>query len=315
MATAYTTTDTYNIVCDELLEPYNSGAAPGLSLGIVTLQNFLDLFGVVIEDFVNRTGLVWEIFTQQIQSGVPTYSLPEVVNEPKVAFVGGQYADHSTLADMDDWLYSWQSASGTPQFWYMDGLPPETVGVALPPNYDGAGYSIPSDPSAVPPFGVYGLFNGSTTGLYSGTLNVSGTAATVLTGAFDPNWNNYYPPPSITIAGVAYPIQSVTDPSDLILAITAGVQSGASWSVSIGNDGNLTVTGPKGLSSITYTLGQVIPVVPDSFCPALAYGILARIFSTDGEAKDLQRSYYCNARYLEYCNAAAAISGEMLANG
>ncbi len=228
MATTTTTTDIYNIVCDALMEPYTSGASPGLSLGIVTLSDFLDLFAVVLEDFVNRTGIVWLINTQRIASTTSLYTVPENLNAPKICLISGQYIEHSTLADLDDWLLSWQNQVGVPEYWWNDQLPPKTIGVAYTPNYTGAVVSS---------------------------------------------------------------------------------------STEISNDGNLTMLGPVGLSGNTYTLGQTIPVVPDSACFYLAYGVLARIFSTDGEAKDMQRSFYCQSRYTEGVNALAAISGEMLAVG
>ena len=315
MAQYTTTTDVYNLVADCLLEPYASGLYPGLSLGIVTLQEFLTLFGVVLEDFVNRTGLQWSIFTQQVNFNQSTYQFPEAINEPKVAFVGGQYVDHATLYDLDDWEYGWQGKMGVPDYWYSDGLPPKTIGVAANPNYSGASYTIPVGPSAPPPYGVNGLFNGATPGQYSGILVVSGTTGTWGSGAlFDLNWNNYYPLPTMTLNGTVYHLASVNSTTGVTFVETPASQS-YFWQVNVGNDGNLSIVGTTGLASITYTLGQLIPCVPDSFCFYLAYGVLARIFSTDGEAKDLQRSYYCNARYLEGISAAAAVSGEMLAIG
>lgn len=312
MATTTTVNDIYSVVCDCLLEPLPTG----LSLGIVTEQDFLNLFSLTIQDFIGRSGLVWSIFTQALSFGVSQYQQPNDLNDVKVCFVAGQYIDHSTLADLDDWIYDWQGKVGTPEFWHSDGLAPKTVELALTPNYNGASYALanPADPTLQPPFGVYGLFNGATQGYYTGTLGVTGTAATLIVGfgqPFDTAWNNYYPAPNIVLSGTPWPIQTVIDSTHLTLAVAPG-DGGYSFSVNIGNDGNLSMIGPTGLNKITFVLGDVIPVIPDSFCFYLAYGILARIFSTDGEAKDIQRAYYCQSRYTEGCSAAAAVSGAMI---
>ncbi len=299
-------------MCEILLEPSDGGIYPGLSLGIVTEADFFTLLNIVLEDFINRTGLAWTIFSQQIAIGVTTYIQPNDLNEVKVAFVGGQMIEHSSLADLDDWRYDWRILQGTPAWWHQDGLPPKTIELAPSPDYSGATYTTPGT------WGIYGLFNGAAIGQYTGTASYSGTALTWVSGpAFDANWANYSlhninlvaAPPN----GVLNQISTVTDATHLVLSNNAGTSGGARlFYVSITNDGNLTMIGPAGLSAFLTTLGQIIPVIPDSFCFYLSMGILSRIFSTDGEAKDLQRSYYCDARYSEGCAAAAAISGELL---
>ena len=315
MATYTTTTDVINVIADVILEPYDSGAAPGPSLGIVSMNDILVLMAVVVQDFILRSGLVWTIFTQAVSAGVSQYMQPNDLNLVKVCFMAGQYIDHSTQADLDDWSYGWQTKAGTPEFWHSDGLPPKTAEVALTPNYNGASYALanPADPTVQAPTGVYGLFNGATQGYYTGTISVTGTAGTWATGAqFDSAWNNYSPAPNMALNGTAWPIQTVTDTTDLVFAVAPGDGTYA-FAVNIGGDGNLTMVGTTGLDSITFTLDEIIPVIPDSFAAVyLAYGILARIFSTDGEAKDLQRSYYCQSRYMEGVQAAAAVSGMML---
>lgn len=384
---AKTVQGVYNTVCRVLMENFDDGAAPGLSLGIVTLQNFLDIVGEVIEDYSSRLGLVYSIFSQQLLSGISAYDVPEDLNQVKEVYVGGQNIDFSTLFELDQWEYQWNSKTGTPEYWHQDGLDPKTLGVALTPNYTGASYFTPitftgtvdtagsvatlvsgdefqtswnnytpaptvtinsvdyplssvtsaltleitgslgtqsgvtfsiTIPDAPPPYGVYGLFNGSTIGQFSGQLTLTGTAAVWNSGSlFDLNWNNYYPRPNISLSTdqvtyTAWPVDSITDSMDLALAVGPG--SGTYYfKVGIGNDGNLTMVGPQGLPSIAYTLDSVIPAtIPNAFVPGISYGVLARIFSGDSEARDLQRAAYCNARFLEYAGVGGAISGQLV---
>lgn len=368
------------------MENYDDGTAPGLSLGIVSLQNFLDLVSEVIEDYSSRLGLVYSIFTAQLLSGISSYDVPEAMNQVKEVYVGGQNIDFSTLFELDQWEYQWNAKTGTPEYWHQDGLDPKTLGVALTPNYTGASYFAPitftgtvdtagsvatwvsgdefqtswnnytpaatitinavdyplssvtsaltleitgnlgtqssvafstTIPAAPPPYGIYGLFNGATIGQYSGQLVLTGTAAAWASGnLFDLNWNNYYPRPNILLSTdqvtyTAWPMDSITNSTALIL--TVGLGSGSYyWKVGIGNDGNLTMVGTQGLPSIAYTLDSVIPAtIPTSFVPGISYGVLARIFSGDSEARDLQRAAYCQARYQEWISAGAAVAGQL----
>lgn len=303
MATTYTVADTYSLVCDVLLEPYDPTLGPsGLILGIVTLDSFLALFADVCEDFVNRAGLQWTIYTQQLILGTAQYPIPQALNQATLAFVGGVYVEHSTLADLDDWQYDWQGMTGTPEYWHQDGLPPKTIEVAPNPDYQGANYSTDA---------VQGMFNGATIGQFTGFALVAGTSVTWETGPlFDTNWNNYSGL-NFYLDGTAFQIDTVTDQQNLTLTVAPGDALYA-WRVGISNDGNLTLVAATGLESITYALTDIVPAIPDSACFYLAYGILARLFSTDGECKDMQRSYYCQARYTEGIAALAGISGEML---
>lgn len=376
----------YDKVSEVLLEPSRGGTAPGLSLGIVTLADFLALVSEIIEDFSSRLGLTYSIFSAQLLSGISSYNVPEDMNQVKEVYVGGQNIDSSTLFELDQWEYQWNAKTGIPEYWHQDGLDPKTLGVALTPNYTGASYFVPvtftgtvdtagsvatwksgnefqtswnnytpaptitinsvsytlssvtsaltletttslgtqsgvafsiTIPSAPPPYGVYGLFNGSTIGQFNGQLILFGTAAAWSSGAlFDLNWNNYYPRPNILLSTdqityTAWPVASITSSTAMTLTVGPGSNT-YYWKVGIGNDGNLTMVGTQGLPSIDYTLDSVIPAtIPSSFVPGIAYGVLVRIFSGDSEARDLQRAAYCQARYSEYFSAGAAVAGQL----
>ena len=66
--------------------------------------------------------------------------------------------------------------------------------------------------------------------------------------------------------------------------------------------GNITAVGDVTSNDLSYILG-----IPASFRAYLKYGILAKVFGGDSELKDMQKAAYCQARYAEGINLAAAI--------
>lgn len=237
MATSYQVSDIYNLVCEALCEPYRDGLANGLELGIFTEQEFLDLFAVVLLDFLNKTGISKTIFTQQVTFNTSQYVSPPDIIDLQACFVAGIYIDHATLPELDDWIYGWKTMMGQPEYWHEDGLPVKTIELALTPNYTGSSYTIPVGPSYQPPFGEYDVFCTPT-------------------------------------------------------------------------NGNLTMVGTTGLLTDTFALDDVIPVVPDSLCYGLFYGIMAEVFTNNSECRDEQRAAWCMARYQESVSLAAAVGGQ-----
>lgn len=59
-----------------------------------------------------------------------------------------------------------------------------------------------------------------------------------------------------------------------------------------------------------WQLTDTIPLLPDSFTPALKYYALARIFGSDTEHKDLTKSAYCLSRYAEFVSIGGAIMNQ-----
>ncbi len=78
--------------------------------------------------------------------------------------------------------------------------------------------------------------------------------------------------------------------------------------------GNFTCVGGSGPNPIALTLDDFIPsVIPNSFTPYLVYRIEWRVFSQDGETKDIQRAIYCNSRWQEGLALGASIMMEAMA--
>jgi len=58
------------------------------------------------------------------------------------------------------------------------------------------------------------------------------------------------------------------------------------------------------------TRQSVVQLVPDALTPYLKYGILARIFNSDSELRDVQKAAYCNARYSEGINMCSVMMSQ-----
>ncbi len=77
-------------------------------------------------------------------------------------------------------------------------------------------------------------------------------------------------------------------------------------------DHNLTIVGPAAPSKLTWSIGDTLDGIPDSFSHYLIYGVLEQVFSAEGETRDEQRALYCRTRWLEGLSLAEAIAIEEL---
>lgn len=75
-------------------------------------------------------------------------------------------------------------------------------------------------------------------------------------------------------------------------------------------DGILTVVAPSITSNMTPDLDADVDILPAPFVIYLAYGILAKLFSENGELKDGLRYRYCQTRYDEGIQRAKIIIAE-----
>ena len=73
---------------------------------------------------------------------------------------------------------------------------------------------------------------------------------------------------------------------------------------------NLTLIGPASLFDNSPELDSVIELLPDTFAIYIGYGVLAKVFSLDGELKDEIRRRYCQARCDEGLALGQAVMEE-----
>lgn len=121
----------YNMVCWDLLEDF------GLNLGIVTQTEFLDMLGLVLMDFLQRTSIKQVVYTQQITSGTSVYSIPEANPELFSVFYNANLLDYSGVFAPGDVFFS-VTQGATPVSWHQDQLPIQKVEIRPIPNFTGA---------------------------------------------------------------------------------------------------------------------------------------------------------------------------------
>lgn len=80
------------------------------------------------------------------------------------------------------------------------------------------------------------------------------------------------------------------------------------------SNGTITIIATVQADKTSYAIGDNISLVPDSFCVYLKYFILSSIFSQEGEARDMLRAAYSEARCKESINIGKAIATEDLAD-
>jgi len=77
-----------------------------------------------------------------------------------------------------------------------------------------------------------------------------------------------------------------------------------------GTSNNITLIESVIPSATSITMSENIPLMPDTMAAYLKFAVLEKIFSTDGDTKDVQRARYCHARVQECVNLFKSIMQE-----
>jgi hypothetical protein len=148
---AVTVQNIYDRICYDLLED------GGLVLGIVTVQQFLDLVNLAVMDFLKQSGILQRIHTQAVFSGVGVYTIPDDIVDVQGVWLGGRWLPSSTQQSLNGQIRSWRTKLDIPRFYYQDGLPLKSIGLAPAPNYNGGFILGAAEPD--PPHAVYDSFS------------------------------------------------------------------------------------------------------------------------------------------------------------
>lgn len=279
-----------------LLEP------AGFMLGLISPTQFLDYLSDSINDFLRMTGISKIFATQTINYGIGQYQTPDAQLSIEQVFVQARFLPASDLDTIDNAYYQWKRKTGVAKTWYQDGLPIKNVGIVFSPNWQGAPYS------AIDPEIGYQIITSATIGNFFGSVTTNGQAVAWVSGQTFQDSDATWQGKTFTVNGVAYLVQSVTDPENLLLTTSAGVQASAvaysiQYPINIpAADRNLTTYGSQLPPKNLYALTDTIPLLPDSAAMYLAWGILQKIYSDDSELKDSQKAAYCGARWQEGIN-------------
>jgi hypothetical protein len=263
--------DIYSAVCTVLLEDLPTG----LSLGLVSPQDFLNYFFQVYTDWTQSTSLTKKITI--IPSGFATsqYTVPDYAQDVQEVLYNDVYLHQTTGWSLDQLQRKWRTATGTPRSWHEDRLPVNTIEIIPIPNVDGHFVSVGGGG------GFYGVISGVTTNTDFDINCPGGLYGTI---------NGFSGPLYLEIATAMYGTIS-----DLVCSL-----------------GNVLIIAGARSTKTSFKLTDYIEGVPDSLTFYLKYGVLAKIFDANGESKDTQKAIYCAARLREGILLAKAVSQEGL---
>lgn len=242
-----TVNDIYQVICYDLFED------GGLILGLLTVQQFIDLVNLALTDFVQRTCPSSLVQTQAIFAGTGRYTYPDTQMRVDDAFLAGMLLEPTTIQSLNNGARGWRTELNLPTRWHADELPLKTIELVSIPNYTGTYVEGPDQPD--PPYAQTG-------------------------------WN-------VVLNGVTYTPSQHQD---------------------------MTLVGPQlpaTVSQLTHNIGFGSPTAPTALLPSdlvttyIAFGVLARIWSSDSELKNDSMAAWAQGEFEEGIAIMAAIMGEV----
>jgi len=233
---------------------------------------FLRDIHYAIVETCQRTAIVKEFFPIDFVAGTADYTLPDNAMDFHEAFAGNRHMQKVSSL-YEDKDFGLDDTV-LPQEWHRDTSDANVIHVIPPPSIGG---SAPVD--VQPSGGMYGTIGGPATAQDAFTVEdpLYGTLNSI-TGSY---------------------IESDGPFFGTISDITTG-------------DESMIVIASVRPAATSYALSDVIPILPDTVCSYLKWFILEKIWSMDGEAKDIQRAAYATARKEEILGILAAIMEEDL---
>ncbi len=263
-------------VNDVYLEVCDAILEPGgMVLGLVTPEAFLEWFGETITDILTKCGIVKKIVCLGVDAGIGTYTLPNAISDTQYAAYDQGYLYQTSTFYLDNSNSIWAGTNNDPTTWKQDEIGTKEILLSPTPTLSG-------DPVTM--LLGQGMFGQIAAVSNTNDLNILGPS-TGMFGAIN------------GFTGAPY-LEVVTPMWGTI----------ASMSVSVTNLETISTAIPSKVTG--WQLTDTIELLPDSFSVYLKYGILARLFSQDGEQKDEFKAMYCASRLTEGINLMAAIMSE-----
>ncbi len=244
----------------------------GLTLGIYTDEQFLLDLWQVVGDFMQRAGMMRQLINLRVVAAQREIGYPDYAMDVQEVLFDDRFLRRESGYSLDNREWKWRTTSSSrPERWHEDRLPVKTIQLNPTPTITGGTVEVSA--------ALYGTI--SATG---GETTFSLSTATPLYG---------------TIASYSSPIY-VEVPGRMMGTISELVSSSM----------NATLITTMRPMVQEFTLTDKIDFLPDSFVGYIAYGVLAKVFSRDGETRDEARATYCTARFEEGIALATAISDE-----
>ena len=242
--------------------------------GIFTDDQFFKELSDVLLDMMDKVSCIKKIVKIPMIAGVSSYDEPNMCSTVQAVHVS------QTFVFRDSGLYLnasnpyWDTESGQPAKWREDRIP-QTL--QLIPNPDVDGYETLA---ALP--GGYGVISGTTAAVDYDIIADSGVSGYgTISGA--PNGPIYLESQNQGFGTIGDMVSSTGNVQLISAAIPFEVQ---------------------------FSMQDWLELIPDPFVPYLKYGICARLFSTDSEAKNVAQGNYCKMRYEEGLTLVESIMNE-----
>lgn len=243
-----------------------------IGTGLFTDQMFLDALIDVLQDYLDRVGGVKKIINILVTAGTATYTEPNTAATVQSAALDQTFIYRDSGQYMDNTNSRWNLATGRAFRWREDENPPQTIQVTPIPDVSGYAVNVPT------PFGY-------------GTVSATSTVVDF----------------NITASGSGY--GTISDASTGAVYLETLDLGYGTISSMVSSTGNLQM-----ISTVTpvdnLTLADYVPLIPDSFIPFCKYGIVAKLFTADSGARDVQRAMYANARFTEGLRLFGSIMDE-----
>lgn len=249
---------------------------PGLTLNLLTDEQFYSIAAEVLIDFCSKTGVAKKLFAEQAHFGVQEYPESFMLGDLQGMMVAQTFIYESSDFYLSNADRNWEDPYNIrqPESYRQDSIQTKHVQISPAPQVEGNDITIVAGGSG---YGVIGAVDSYTDFTFTcdpstpqGYGVIAGANGNPYLEGLNPGWG---------VVGAMVP-----------------------------STGNLTMQG----TALPFNIDNIGPqtfveLIPDSLTPYLKYGILQRVFSGDNELRDEQKSAYCSARYSEGQKLIAAI--------
>lgn len=263
--------DVYSEIVDVLLEP------EGPTTGVITREQIIEYILNAASDFLQETGLILKLCNIQSLAFIGVYEQPDNLLMADLAMYNDSSLETYDKFQLDNADNNWRNVKpGKPMGFVQDEIEVKQIEFFPKPQFTGRKVE-------------------ESTG-----LGFYGTLSSVEDG---PDFSIEFTEPFYGVISGTFQSQAYLEGMGACVGTISSM---------CGSGRNFTLIGatmPQSDIPVDQ-YHQIIEGIPYSFVQYIKYGALARIFSTDGELKDIQRAKYCDARFTEGKNIARVIMQE-----